>query len=43
LIQKGLIVRGGRGRLITNDGIDYLADREYIDNMAAMKVRMERM
>lgn len=43
LIQKGLIVRGGRGRLITNEGIDYLADREYIDNMAAMKVRMERM
>ena len=43
LIQKGLIVRGGRGRIITNEGIDYLADREYIDNMAAMKVRMERM
>ena len=43
LIQKGLIVRGGRGRIITNEGIDYLADRGYIDNMAAMKVRMERM
>jgi Holliday junction DNA helicase RuvB len=43
LIQKGLIVRGGRGRIITNEGIDYLADREYIDNMYAMKVRMERM
>ena len=43
LIQKGLIVRGGRGRIITNEGIDYLADRNYIDNMEAMKIRMERM
>lgn len=43
LIQKGFIVRGPRGREITDTGIKYLAERGYVDNMEAMKTMMERM
>jgi len=42
LIQKGWMVRAPRGREITDKGIQYLADKGYIDEMEANRVLMER-
>jgi Holliday junction DNA helicase RuvB len=42
LIQKGLMVRGPRGREITDKGIRYLSHRGYIDKMEAMRILIER-
>lgn len=42
LIQQGLMIRGPRGRELTNSGIKYLSEKGYIDKMEAMKVLIER-
>jgi hypothetical protein len=36
------MIRGPRGREITDKGIKYLSSKGYIDKMEAMKVLIER-